>query len=188
MEYSGTYSHNGNDKLGKAVSVINRPAGTTCPGASEWCSKFCYAKHGSYVRFGIQAEYAKSIIKLPNKLREICRIHASGDFDTVDYIMDTITMARAHPGTKFWAYTRSWNVPHLVDSLETLRAEPNVQLFASVDSGMPEPPADWRVAFIETDTRFKGMDCLEQNGKMPDCKSCGYCFRKPAGNVRFNIH
>ena len=43
--YSGSYGHHGNDKLGKGISVINRPAGIafTCPGESKFCIE-CYAK------------------------------------------------------------------------------------------------------------------------------------------------
>lgn len=203
--YSGQYSHNGNTKLGRQVSVINREAGATCPGESEFC-KHCYALKGMFVRFGIQAKYAASTIKLPGKFRLLCRIHASGDFDSLDYIAAVLEMVQHHPDTLFWAYTRSWRLPELRQGLETLRAEPNMQLFASNDPTIPEPTPDgWRVGYIETDTRQKGMMCLEQQhsaqcppncdrnpkyhvGKMPDCQTCGYCFVKPAGHVGFYIH
>lgn len=186
--FSGTYNPDGNDKLGTRVGVVNRQAGTTCPGASKECEAFCYAKKGNYHRFGLQRKYGEGTLNIPAKLRPIVRIHASGDFETVEYIEYWIQTVRKHPDTKFWAYTRSWNVPSLLPSLETLRSEPNIQLFASTDTSMPNPPADWRIAYVETDTRFTGMECLEQNGKMPDCKACGYCFRKPKGNVKFLMH
>lgn len=185
--FSGTYSPKGNTKLGK-LGVINRQAGTTCPGASQACELFCYAKKGNFLRFGLQKRYGESTLNIPAKLPAAVRIHASGDFDTVEYIEFWIERVQLSPGTKFWAYTRSWDVPSLLPSLEVLRAQPNVQLFASTDSSMPTPPENWRVAYVETDTRFTGMECLEQNGKMPDCKACGYCFRKPKGNVKFLMH
>jgi len=185
--FSGMYTNKGNSKLGK-IGVVNREAGTTCPGASTECSTFCYAKKGMFVRFGIQAKYAASTMKLPAKYTPMVRIHASGDFDTVEYIEFWISEVRAHPDTKFWAYTRSWVIPELLPALERLRTMPNMQLFASTDPSMPVPPEGWRIAYLETDTRFRGMECLEQNGEMPDCKTCGYCFAKPAGNVKFLMH
>lgn len=185
--YSGLYSHNGNTKLGKQVSTINREAGATCPGESKFCEG-CYAKHGSFIRFGIQAQYAQSTIQVPMKLRPICRIHASGDFDTVGYIRDAVKWVEENPDTLFWAYTRSWNVARLLPDLEILRALPNMQLFASVDKFMPDTPAGWRVAYIQGDSRYKGMTCLEQTGKMKNCIDCTYCFRKKAGNVGFILH
>ena len=165
-QFSGTYGHVGNDKVGKHVSIVNREAGATCPGESEFCA----------------------------------------DFDTVEYIHFAIEVVRNNPDTRFWAYTRSWNVPELLPHLETLRAIPNMQLFASCDTTMPMPPEDWRVGYIIGDDRFRGMPCLEQAcskecptdcvgnprkghvSKMPDCETCGYCPIKTRGNVGFYLH
>jgi len=185
--YSGLYSHVGNEKLGKGVSVINREAGATCPGKSDFC-KGCYAKKGAFARYSIQTKYAAGTINVPIKLRSLCRIHASGDFDTVAYIRDIVKWVEENPDTIFWAYTRSWSVKRLLPDLEILRALPNVQLFASVDSSMPDAPDGWRVAFIQGTDGYKGMTCLEQTGKMADCKACGYCFNKKSGNVEFKFH
>jgi hypothetical protein len=203
--FNGTYGHNGNPKVGTGVSIVNREAGVTCPGASTWCV-FCYAKHGNFQRFGLQNKFATTVLKIPVNIRELFRWHVSGDFDSIEYIRMAIDLMTAHPDTNFWAYTRSWDVPDLLPELERMRALPNMQLFASVDPDMPEPPTSWRVAFPETDDRFTGVLCLEQacskacpedctgNVKrghvsiMPDCKACTYCWRKPAGNVRWKLH
>jgi hypothetical protein len=189
--HAGQYGHNGNGKLGPHVSVINREAGVTCPGESPDCGIGCYAKVGHFKRFGIQVKYAASVIAIPSKLRPQFRFHASGDFDTVDYIDWCIDLVRDHPGVKFWAYTRSWTIPHLVDALERLRAEPNMQLFASVDPSMVDPPTDWRKAWIEGDDRqpTKGVPvCMEQTGAKPNCESCGYCFKGFLGDIGFVKH
>ena len=106
----------------------------------------------------------------------------------MEYIHFAIEVVRSNPDTKFWAYTRSWNVAELLPHLEILRALPNMQLFASCDTTMPMPPEDWRVGFIIGDDRFRGMTCLEQIDKMPDCKTCGYCPIKTRGNVGFKLH
>ena len=205
QEFSGTYGHNGNDKVGKGVSIVNREAGETCPGASDFCVE-CYAKKGNFKRFNLQSKFASGTLNLPNTLRDLFRWHVSGDFDTVEYIHFAIEVVRAHPDTRFWAYTRSWNVPELLPHLEILRAIPNMQLFASCDTTMAMPPEDWRVGYIIGDDRFKGMPCLEQAcskecptncvgnpkkghvSKMPDCKTCGYCPIKTRGHVGFFLH
>ena len=204
-QFSGTYGHNGNDKVGKHVSIINRAAGATCPGESEFCAG-CYAKKGNFKRFNLQAKFAAGTINLPKTLRDLFRWHVSGDFDTVEYIHFAIEVVRNNPDTKFWAYTRSWNVPELLPHLEILRAIPNMQLFASCDTTMPMPPHDWRVGYIIGDDRFKGMPWLEQAcskecptdcvgnprkghvSKMPDCETCGYCPIKTRGHVGFYLH
>ena len=202
-KYSGIYSPHGNRKLGRSVGSVNRMPGGTCPGASSWCEGACYAKAFMYKVRGIHNRYQAETIELPNKLPRLVRIHAAGDFDSVAYIEWWIDVVRAHPDVRFWAYTRSWVIDDLLPALERLRVEPNVQLFASTDPGMAEPPTGWRIAYIAPDPRFRGMPCLEQVhtdqcetpcrakthvGKMPDCKTCGYCFIKERGNVSFNEH
>lgn len=188
--FMGMYTKFGNAKLGKSVASVNRPAIDTCPGASETCKGICYALKNLYKALKIQDKYAASTINLPEKLPALVRIHASGDFDSTEYVQFWINTVKANTGTKFWGYTRSWQAKTgLLPSLEQLRAEPNVQLFASMDDSITEsPPAGWRVAYISPDARFKGMKCLEQEGKMSDCKACGYCFKKTRGNVEFMPH
>ena len=204
--FTGTYSRRGNPKVGTHVSIVNREAGATCPGASPWCEA-CYAMHGNFKRFNLQARYAAADLVLPDNPRDLMRWHVSGDFDSIAYIEFCIDYMRAHTKTQFWAYTRSWNVAELLPALEIMRALPNMQLFASVDPTMPEPPPGWRIAYLpEVDDRYTGMVCLEQVcsskcppdcnrqerqghvAKMPDCERCQYCFAKPKGNVGFLLH
>ena len=187
--FHGIYTGRGNTKLGRPVGIINRLPGATCPGASEWCARACYAKRGQ-TRMQ-HPLYATRYIELPDLLPTIVRFHASGDFDTTEYIDWSIGVVRQFPGTRFWSYTRSWCVPSLLPALERLRGEPNMQLFASTDATMPDaPPVGWRIAYIQGDQRYagSGMVCLEQTGKMADCKACTYCFRKPRGHVEFITH
>lgn len=183
-----------------------------CPGASKVCAAVCYAKGYRFraptVRLGYQRNYLASlspefasdlieqILKLQRKNRkaygdgyvQVVRMHVSGDFHSVLYVLKWLKVVQALPDVRFYAYTRSWTIPEVMPSLERLRALPNMQLFASVDESMPMPPEGWRVAYMETDKRFRGMECLEQIGKKPDCKACGYCFLKSAGNVKFLLH
>ena len=188
-EFQGIYTRFGNEKVGRNVGIVNREAETTCPGSSPWCREHCYAK--KRLSGWQQERYRTDTIRMPIKLPKIVRFQVSGDFDTPEYIQWAIDVVRNFPDTSFWAYTRSWRVPDLLPFLEQLRAESNIQLFASTDTTMDEtPPSGWRIAYIQGDKRYTGtgMTCLAQVGKMPDCKSCTYCFRKRRGHVEFITH
>lgn len=191
---------NGNIKVGD-IPTFSLPSRITCPGASKWCLQHCYAHRyerrrphcgRAYSRNLVlswnQKEFIKVVLRsIPRHLGSF-RIHVSGDFYSVDYIRSWIKICRLRPHTLFWVYTRSWMIPELMPALEELRALKNIQLFASVDSTMPDPPAHWRKAYIHTDSRAKGIHCPEQSGSLPSCLHCGYCFRKRTGDVIFQIH
>jgi hypothetical protein len=116
------------------------------------------------------------------------RIHVGGDFYSKEYVKSWIEVCKARPHTKFWSYTRSWNVKPLLPIMEQVRALPNIQLWASVDSDMPMPPKGWRTSFIAGDPRAVGITCRHQEGKDHSCVECRHCFRKAAGNVVFKVH
>jgi hypothetical protein len=179
------------------------PAGDTCPGKSEFCQG-CYAQKGFFQMPRLKSSYTQNLesthkdsfvhtmighIQQTTRKVKTFRIHVAGDFYSASYTRKWIAIVKALPDIQFYAYTRSWRVETIKPALEELRALPNIQLFASVDVTIIEPaPEGWRVATIGTDPRYRGMHCLEQVGKMPDCQSCGYCFRKPRGNVIFQMH
>lgn len=137
--------------------------GGTCPGASRWCAGnpasptergSCYADHrrpqgwnkrpvvrekrernlaalvapGGYDRFVAEITQDLATLKATT-----CRIHDSGDLFAPEYIRAWVRIAQANPRVKFWTYTHSWRVAALVGELHVLQAQPNVQLFASVD-------------------------------------------------------
>ena len=111
------YYGNGNNKLGKGIGMVNRMSGETCPGESDACRLFCYAKKGFYpTKF---ARYRAETITLPDTLPKYFPWHTSGDFDSVEYIDWVIEVVRHHPDTQFWAYTRGWPVPMLLSASRT---------------------------------------------------------------------
>lgn len=196
----------GNTKLGNIPS-FSTLAHVTCPGASDWCRKVCYAQ--KYIRQYKQTSNAyqrntdarndsgwvDEMVKTINRYAwPEFRIHVSGDFDSEKYVYQWIRIINSCPVTTFWVYTRSWSQPEILPALEVLKGLANVQVFASIDETMPDDiPLGWRVAYINTDARFKGMQCLEQRAdgdkaKRSDCDACGYCQRKGSGNVAFGVH
>lgn len=191
---------NGNIKVGP-IPTFSLPAQASCPGATPWCIQHCYAKRYERMRPNCQRAYERNLKLSRNPRRfvremlkhiprdtPVLRIHVSGDFYDARYIYSWVTIARQRPRTKFWAYTRSWVVPALLPALERLRSLKNVHLFASVDLDMPDAPKLWRVAYLETDPRAKGLPCLHQYGKAASCHECRYCFKPGKGSVIFKIH
>lgn len=199
---------NGNMKLGTGVLKWSLEAGDTCPGASTWCSDHCYGKKGFFYSFSVKERHAKNqalLVDLSDFERRVneqlsharimeVRIHEVGDFWSVPYTMAWIRIVQANPTKRFWGYTRSWTIPDLVPALEELRSLPNMQLFASCDTSMPDPPKGWRIAWIDGDPRATGVTCLFQQ-KLPDgsrrkdsCSECGFCQKGRSKNVVFLPH
>ena len=203
----------GNSKTGKVITYSRTP-GATCPGKSEWCTPNCLAqvpyKRWKDTKTAWDRNSTDAIPELPKPRKDgkpiPLRIHVGGDFDTRTYIHAWRFALEARPDVQAWAYTRSWATDNgraysdLIPDLEKLAALPNVQLFASCDPTMIDPPAGWRVATIAdvevgTDTariikepRFDGAKfpvCMEQTGKSPDSAECGYCFTGTRGNITF---
>ena len=189
----------GNTKIGDAFS-FSLPSLKTCPGASSWCKRYCYAfryeKRRPTCRRAYElnltktedlAEFVRVMVGTIPRIIPAFRIHVGGDFFSVAYVESWREIIQAFPQVRFWAYTRSWSDPTLLPALEELRALENVELFASTDPTMPLPPNGWRTAFIDQDPRSKGLQCPQQEGSLPDCLACGYCFRK-GGHVVFKVH
>jgi Gene product 88 len=204
----------GNKKTGvsgtlySSVFVWNLPAVATCPGASEWCLRCCYnaddradvfpveewRRNWSWLESDAPCVRTRILAQLSQaKLPSAVRIHSSGDFYSPEYIRFWRSIVQAAPGTSFWAYTRSWRKENLLSILEELRAEPNVQLFASWDETMPDPPSGWRVSVVidppdQQSVHQPSLVCPEQTGALPNCASCGYCIKPRKGHVLFHLH
>lgn len=180
---------NKNLKLGPSVFTYSRHALVSCPGRSEWCSQACYAlRIVPPTTWVYDQNMGDDVPEIPTECK-VLRLHVSGDFDTVPYIENWIARLTERPDVRAWGYTRSWRVPALRDALERLRALPNVQLFASTDTTTEEPPAGWRVAWIQGDPRAvfpvdqkPSLVCPEELRTVKDCASCGYCWR-PKGHT-----
>jgi hypothetical protein len=190
----------GNRKVGQ-VWTFSLPSFVTCPGASAWCRQYCYAARFERLRPNCRLAYVRNLALsleperfVPEVLgglpkdAPLVRVHVGGDFYSSEYARSWIEVCRERPDTQFWGYTRSWNIRLLKPTLEHLRQQSNLQLFASTDPDMPVPPENWRAAFIEIDPRASGVPCRHQHGEVDSCLECGYCFHESAGNVVFKVH
>ena len=191
----------GNIKLGPSVPTFSLPSGLTCPGATRWCLKHCYAFRMERLRGNCRRAFSQNLVLSwhPSRFIDIMvatipstascmRIHVGGDFYARSYVDAWRTVCENRPQTRFWAYTHSWSVPALLPALERLNALANVQVFASVDPDMPPPPSGFRLAFVATDPRASGLPCPHQFGSVASCVECGHCFRASSGNVIFKVH
>jgi len=200
MRLFGVSLGEGNMKVGEVFN-FSLPSITTCPGASSWCLKHCYAYRYEKLRPVCRKAYERNLALAQDtrkfvrtltgvlpRITSCFRIHVSGDFFSVSYTEGWVEICSAFPQTRFWGYTRSWSVAELLAPLEQLRALSNVQLIASTDPSMPLPPAGWRVAFVEADARARGILCSKQTEEEASCLACGYCFRQNTGDVIFRVH
>jgi len=200
MRLFGVSLGEGNIKVGEVFN-FSLPSITTCPGASRWCLKHCYAYRYERLRPACRKAYRhnlalaqdtekfiRTLIGILPRIMPCFRIHVSGDLFSAAYCKAWIRICSEFPQTRFWAYTRSWSVAELLAPLDQLRALENVNLFASTDQTMPLPPEGWRVAFIDADPRAHGIPCSKQTEEDDSCLACGYCFREQAGNVIFRVH
>ena len=138
------------------ISVPNAfgiPAGISCPGATNFCSRVCYAKKQE------RMPYLKSLRTLLtdnyNALKDASsdemylmldtlieqfvtqsnrrsidkkfRIHWDGDFFSYEYAVAWARVIHKYPDVIFWAYTRSF------DYVPALKGLDNLTLYLSVD-------------------------------------------------------
>ena len=179
-----------------AIANWSLPQVTTCPGRSKVCQALCYVNRGffpfherKYINNYQDSQSPNFVAAMVEHLQDdvpVMRIHTAGDFYSVDYTLKWCEIVEALPSIQFYSYTRSWNTD-ILPALEVLRAKSNMQLFASVDYSMPDPPAEWRKAYLVSDPRATGPQCMKQTGQRESCEACGFCFRGRSKSFRLKI-
>jgi len=155
--------------------------------------------------------------ELPTKIKDgdVLRLHVAGDFFDSAYVYAWIRLMTDNPHIQFFAYTRSWRMPEMVESLHDLAALPNMELLLSVDrdTGYPNED-DWygfRTAFMMVtdddanlvrpdthvvfrDKRFSilkrvngNLVCPTENGiTKTTCEKCKWCFKAEPNKTALN--
>ena len=83
----------------------------TCPNAGI-CGAFCYAKSGTYQFSNVKNNRPKWLylmneeISKPKYASKYIRIHDAGDFFSEQYAHDWLNLAKQHPKTIFYTYTK----------------------------------------------------------------------------------
>jgi hypothetical protein len=203
----------GNTKIGPNIITYSIPPDrvilgervvVTCPGATPWCRRHCYAKRGRLAFPANASKYASNLVLflelgkdrfaelLASKIVEvyrrrglkekIVRLHVAGDIFSVEYGEALRAVAESLPDFRFYTYTRSWLVPELMPILEKLRKLENFVIYASTDPDTGPPPPGWLEACcVDTSYRpgFKPytrtVRCLEETAGLT-CEQCRICI------------
>ena len=189
----------GNHKLPRDIAIWNLPRGSTCPGATALCKKYCYAfkaerlykqvrpyREQNY-KLSLRKDFAKYMIEQLHRLRVVraVRIHESGDFYNQTYLDKWVTIAKACPDIIFTAYTKSLHL-----DFTAFKKLKNTVLFASIDPTTPE-----RMKKVNT-IRRKAVVIDRHATEAPkgyflcpgSCKSCSHCYTRGCSNVAFRQH
>ena len=189
-------------KLG-AIPHFSLPRGITCPGATEWCKKYCYAAKGRHLYSSVRKsrwnnyeiskreDFVEIMVRAIRKLSErlgvrVLRLHEEGDFYSVEYIKKWMRIAEKLPDIHFYTYTRSWRIPELRAALEELRKLPNFTIIASTDPYTGPAPAGWPEAGIEKCYNERAARCPHDLDKRITCDKCKLCV-KGIVNVWFGV-
>lgn len=169
----------GNRKIGR-VNNVSLPAIFTCPNCSQcWC--LCYdikaamqyknvllARARNYSIFmRDREEYfcqidralsrSRRLVIFRRKKRKVFRWHVAGDLLDVDYLRRVIEIARKHPDTVFWLYTKSYDI------VNKYVAEHGGSIAAAIPDNLSIMFSEWRgmemrnpYGFAEFRVVFKG--------------------------------
>lgn len=197
----------GNGKTGNDGGIVSEiliwslPAGITCPGASSYCRKVCYAAEkkeyeiNNLKMFLNNREELHKYIneKLENTGKKVAvRIHSAGDFFSREYIEFWHEIVTENPHILFWTYTKSWRIRELAIYIEKLDMLQNINIYYSWDRTMGEYLLKHKRAIltktIKTNTEQKEVICPEQYELVHGCAECGICFFNQKRDVIFYLH
>ncbi|MEM0483225.1 MAG: hypothetical protein QW434_00775 [Pyrobaculum sp.] len=121
----------GNRKMGE-IPFFSLPPVVTCPGATEFCYKWCYAVYeianwrahvreaASYL-LSLREDFPDVINKYLTHLPHgVVRLHVSGDFYDGKYLEKWAEIARRNPNRIFYTYTKSFHIVRRVEAPQNL--------------------------------------------------------------------
>ena len=178
--------HNNNKKLGKAIYDFNLPPIDSCPNCLD-CQDTCYAVN-SYNRYPSAKKCWKDNFKLVvndlprfktlvnNQIKKDgiynIRIHSSGDFYNIDYLMAWIDIINNNANIMFYAYTKAFegfkDLPKNLNIIDSYVTHNNKKY---LNYGSYKYISKLR-------TKSKGIICPITIGKKLNCFECKYCFTK----------
>lgn len=147
-------------KLG-GIPHFSFPAGTTCPGATEFCAKICYTRDTRHASSGARrrrlvnllasllVDFDKTLIYNLDRIKRkapringklVLRLFEEGDIYSAAFARKLASALSSAPNWRFLLYTRSWRVSEVRESLGELTKLENVVVYFSVDpeTGPPE--------------------------------------------------
>lgn len=192
----------GNNKLGNIENFNLPPVLACCPEACKTCAKDCYALR-YYKRWpNVKNAYNDNLATVKTDLKgfinfmidyfndinapRLFRVHAAGDFFSVDYAKAWFEIIKASPNTRFLIYTKAYENISNID-FYTLQ---NCALYLSEWPGLDIPKdlqKHYKIAYLNDWQR--DLKTFENAFTCPgDCKACKFeCWRNNQ-NIRFDIH
>jgi hypothetical protein len=137
----------------------------TCPMAGE-CAKGCYAKQGAYtwsnvssvfearLQVTLRPDFAQIMINEVTRVRaDIVRIHDSGDFYSLEYVLKWFAVMKALPNVRFYAYTKMVSLFKRLDAQDRIPANFTVIFsYGGLEDKLIDPTTD-RHSVVFTDMR-----------------------------------
>lgn len=183
-----------NSKL-NGIRSFSLPAVSTCPYATDECKAYCYARKGRFnypnvrkaLEDNLEATKRDDFVSRMNELlspnERYFRIHASGDFYSLEYYFIWSSIARRNPHITFLAYTRN------VEVLEWYwNNDPpeNLNIIQSVDQKAPLPVGRRYATIIDKKHKDRKHLSLYSIGVVSgyktficnsdDCLHCRFCW------------
>ena len=158
------------------------------------CARFCYARVGTYQFSNVKAAHARNLAMVVEDLDgwtqamsdeldhkryvgKWVRIHDAGDFFTDEYLQAWMDLARSHPETTFYAYTRE--VARFKRMAEG-KAPPNFLWLYSL-GGMEDGLVD-----LEHDRHcdvFPSLEAAEEAGYTSQHEDDRHCVTLPTNKI-----
>lgn len=144
----------GNHKLGNNIHHWSLRSGPDCPGKTELCSSFCYAKRGSFQHKNVQQAHMVNrafsdsphfvswlSLEMARHNVKTLRVHADGDFYNSTYTKRWLKIFQDNPHIVFYFYTRSWRCSTMRPLFEEMAKLKNVSVWYSIDRDTGWPGA-----------------------------------------------
>lgn len=191
---------NGNEKIGKGVwhfstlptanyfTVIINGQEMTIKGTCPCTCRGCYATKGNYQYDSVVTSLAIKTLLVREHLDfvkrailaqiqadkiQFLRIHASGDFDSLEYIQMWIEIVAACQDVHFWTYTKSPAAENIFDNFDNANIVKSVIPHIGVNYGH----CDYILAAYET-LKAAGLPVyicrcgIDKNQHCTNCKGC----------------
>ena len=199
------YLSGGNVRMN--IPTWSLPAVDTCPGATESCVKYCYAKKAENIWRGVRPsrdrnyqaslspDFVEKMVGLVERAgSEYIRIHESGDFYSQEYLNKWFEVAKRLPRNKFLAFSQCFD-------LDWFKAPPNIVRFWSVWDDTMDVPPPGLIAFVVDDGSGKidlpiikdmrrlrtAKRCIKGRDNDLTCEQCLWCY-DGRGDIVFKLH
>jgi len=198
------YLSGGNIRMN--IPTWSLPAVDTCPGATDHCKKYCYAKKAENIWRGVRPsrdrnyqatlspDFVDRMVGLVKRTgSEYIRIHESGDFYSQDYLNKWFEVAVRLPENKFLAFSQCFG-------LDWSFAPDNIVRFWTVWDDTTDLPPPGLIAYVEDDGSGKVGDlttfparvgaskrCSKGKGNDLTCEQCLWCYNG-RGDIVFKLH